>query len=84
MKIECIKSTIDLDKVYFAICRFKAEHSGNRPSYIIMSYKTGVELRDEMYYYHTVKFDNLLGTDTLFDIPIAFNNGLKFGEIDIV
>lgn len=84
MRVECIKSTIDIDKVYSAICRFEAEHLGNRPSYLVMSCKTRAELLSDVYYYNILKFDNLSGVDILFDIPVAFNNGLKFGEIDVV
>jgi hypothetical protein len=85
MKIECIKKTIDLDKIYWAIDCFKAKHNGERPSYIIMSYETKAELVDKYYFETVIKnLSNILEIETLFGIPVAFNEGLKIGEVEIV
>ena len=81
MKVECIKKTIDTNKIHWAIDCFRASHNGDRPSYIIMSYETKAELVDK--YYFGSSFNNL-EIETLFDIPVAFNKGLKIGEVDIV
>lgn len=87
MKVECIKKIVDLNKIHWAIDCFRAEHRGEDPSYIVMSYKTKAELMSK-YYFETVirsSFDNDLETeDCLFGIPVAYSKGLKIGEVDIV
>ena len=80
MKVECIKKATDLNKIHWAIECFRAEHIGEDPSYIVMSYKTKAELVDE-YYFKTVIRSSL---NSLFGIPVAYNEGLKYGEVDIV
>lgn len=86
MKVECIKKTIDLNKIHWAIDCFRAEHRGENPSYIVMSRKTKAELINE-YYFETVirgSLNSLETEDCLFGIPVAYNEGLKYGEVDIV
>lgn len=86
MKVECIKKTIDLNKIHWAIDCFRASHRGEDPSYIIMSYETKAELLDEHYFETVISstFNNLKTEDCLFGIPVAFNKGLEIGEVDIV
>ncbi len=84
MKVECIKKTIDFDKIYWVISCFKAEHNGKGPSYIIMSYETKAELKDNFDTVIRGSFNHLGREDYLFGIPVAFNEGLKFGEVDVI
>ena len=86
MKVECIKKIVDLNKIYWAINCFRAEHRGKDPSYIVMNYETKAELISE-YYFETVirnSSDSLETDDCLFGIPVAYSRGLKLGEVDIV
>ena len=86
MKVECIKKTVDLNKIHWAISCFKKHHEWNSPSYIVMSYETKAELVNE-YYFETAIRDSLNNwgkEGRLFDIPVAINQGLKLGEVDIV
>ena len=86
MKIDCSKKQIDLNKIHYGIDRFKAEHYGDNPSYIIMNYETRSELLNS--YYYNVRFAGsaieVEKEERLFDVPIAYNKGLKFGEVDII
>lgn len=85
MKVECIKKTIDINKIHWAIDCFKAENRGENPSYIVMSCKTRAELVD--YYYYITWLDSEKGIrkeDKLFGISIALNEGLEYGEVDII
>lgn len=87
MKVNCSKKSIDINKIHWAIDKFTAEHfEGDKPSYIIINYETKAELVDN-YYYNIALLSNEKGVrkeDTLFGIPVAYNEGLEFGEIDIV
>lgn len=86
MKVECIKKTTDLNKIQRAIDCIRMSHKGQYPSYIIMSYETKAEIINE--HSETTIIRELLndwkGQDRLFNIPIAYYEGLKFGEVDIV
>jgi hypothetical protein len=82
MKIECIKKIVDINKIHYAIDKFACEHNGDKPSYIIMNYETRAYLVDNYCYYQII-FD-IKKEDKLFNIPVAFNEGLKFGEVDII
>lgn len=83
MKVECIKKTIDLNKIHWAIDCFRAEHRGEDPSYIIVNYETKAELMDN-YYYTIIKDNRFPKQQKLFGIPVAFSEGLKYGEVDFV
>lgn len=88
MKVDCSKKQIDLNKIHYGIEKFKAKHDGNNPSYIVMNYETRSDIVNinSWYYYYTYKGtkNEIQEEERLFDIPIAYNKGLKFGEVDIV
>ena len=86
MKVECLKKQIDINKIHWGIDVFKAEHYGNKPSYIIMNYETRVNLIDNLYYEVMIKDLIKIAnkTDMIFGIPVALSEGLKYGEVDIV
>ena len=86
MKVDCSDKKVNIDKIYCAITRFEVEHDGNKPSYIIINYETRADLADKNHIYYEIKssLKNFTKTDTIFGIPVAFNEGLKFGEVDIV
>lgn len=80
MKVDCIRKTIDVNRIHWAIDEFKVNHYGNEPSYIVMNFETNVELISD---YYDVQWAGSK-VSALFGIPVAFNEGLKFGEVDIV
>ena len=83
MKVDCIKTEVNFKKIMWAIDCFKAAHVGLKPSYVIMNYETRADLMDRYYYTTSIEhYDNKV--DTIFGIPVAINEGLKFGEVDIV
>lgn len=86
MKIDCLKKQVDLNKIHYAIDCFKAEHYGDNPSYIIMNYETRSDIMDSWHYYYTFRGtkDEMREEERLFDIPVAYNKALKFGEVDVV
>ena len=83
MKIECLRTMVDPAKIKEAIYCFKAEHRKN-PSYVVMNYKTCAALKDT---YCRVVYPSFVENgikEEIFSIPVAYNDGLKFGEVDIV
>ena len=87
MKVECVKKTIDLNKIHWAIECFRENHNGKYPSYIIMGYETKAALINDYYCLETVikgSINDLREENLLFGISVAFNKGLKMGEVDIV
>ena len=86
MKVECIKKVIDIEKIRWATVMFEMEHEGNKPSYVVMNYETRADLVDKNSCYFEIKgsLKNCTEIDTIFGIPVAFNKGLKYGEVDIV
>lgn len=84
MKINCIKRSINLDKILFEIDNFRAVHNGKSPSYLIMNYDTHDEI-DHMFK-HEIEGNKLYVTykEELFGIEVALSAGLKYGEVDII
>ena len=86
MKVTCVKKAFDMERFHYALDCFKAEHYGEKPSYIIMNYETRAELLAR-HYWGIVAEDfvsNGRKVETLYGIPVAINEGLDFGEVDIV
>lgn len=79
MRINCSKRREALNKILNGIDTFKMENYGDSPSYIIMNYKTGEDILEP---YHFIGMS--LERDKLFGISVAYNEGLKYGEVDIV
>lgn len=84
MKVDCLKKSIDLDRIHYEIDNFKIEHKGNYPSYLIMNYDTHDEI-DHMFK-HEIEGNKLYITykEELFGIEVALSAGLKYGEVDII
>jgi len=84
MKVECIKKTVDLNKIHLAIDHFKVNHRGENPSYLIMNYETHDKI--EHMFNNEVEGDRsyIIYKQELFGIEVALSAGLKFGEVDIV
>lgn len=87
MKINCTRERVDTNKILYGIDTFRMEHCGDKPSYIIMNYETREDILD--YYYFDSRIKGLTGLsvtkeDRLFDIPVVYSEGLKYGEVDII
>lgn len=82
MKINCTRERVDTDKILYEIDVFRMGNRGDRPSYIIMNYKTRNDILDSYYFNYSTSASPK--GDKLFGIPVAYNEGLEFGEIDIV
>lgn len=84
MKVNCIKRSINLEKIHFEIDNFRCTHNGKNPSYLIMSYETHDEI-EHMFKYET-EGNKLYVTykEELFGIEVALSAGLKYGEVDII
>lgn len=79
MRIDCSKGREALNKILNGIDTFKMENYGDSPSYIIMNYKTGEDILDP---YHFIGVSS--ERNRLFGISVAYNEGLKYGEVDII
>lgn len=79
MRINCIKGRGDINRILNGIDSFRMANCLKRPSYIIMNYKTGEDILDP-YHFIGVSAEG----DRLFGIPVAYNEGLEDGEVDIV
>lgn len=86
MKIKCIKRSVDVNKILKGIDTFRMEYYGDNPSYIIMNYETRNDLLDFRYYDSLTRIYGSVNKreDRLFNIPVAINEGLEYGEVDIV
>ena len=87
MKVNLFDSKFDLDKLLYEIHIFKMD-KGESPNYIVMSKKTlyAIEGQNRFYYVHeNVYFkNNKIYNCEIFGIPIAYNDTLQFGVVDIV
>lgn len=83
MKIDCLKKQVDLNKIHYAINKFKAEHYGDNPSYIVMNYETRSEIINNSPYC-LINADDFPNVEKIFGISVAYNKELKFGEVDVV
>ena len=86
MKIDCTEMRVNLDKIHWGINKFKAEHRGDYPSYIIMSHKTKASIVNNYYFETAIRgsLNNIDQEEKLFGISVAYCNNLKYGEVDIV
>ncbi len=80
MRIDCSVRRIDLKKILYEIDVFRMGNRGDRPSYIIMNYKT----RNDIVLDHDYSTSASPKEDRLFGIPVAYNEGLEYGEVDII
>lgn len=81
MKVDCTGKAVDVDKIRQGRDVFE-KHYKDKPSYIVMNYETAAELLRSCHYKVT-PIEERRGYFCL-GIPVAFNGGLKFGEVDIV
>lgn len=87
MKVNLFDSKFDLDKLLYEIHIFKMD-KGESPNYIVMSIKTlyAIESQHRFYYVHRNVYseNNKRYICEIFGIPIAYNDILEFGVVDIV
>ena len=86
MIVDCTEKLINFRKIHWGINKFRAEHRGDNPSYIIMSRKTKASIVDN-YYFETVirgSLNNIDQEEKLFGISVAYCDNLEYGEVDIV
>jgi len=81
MKVNCIKITVDFERIYSEIDRFRLSHNGENPSYIIMNDDTKAELM-KRYDFRPLKDKARIAM--IYGIPIVIYTGLEFGEVDII
>jgi len=86
MKINCTRERVDTNKILRGIGTFRMEHYGAKPSYIIMNYETRKDILDYCYFDSRIKGlgGSVTREDRFFDIPVAYNEGLRYGEVDII
>ena len=87
MKVNLFDSKFDLDKLLYEIHIFKMD-KGEFPNYIVMSKKTLYAIEGQDRFYHVEKNvyseNNKRYICEIFGIPIAHNDILQFGVVDIV
>ena len=83
MKAKCIREIIDIEKVNYYINIFRSKNNGDNPSYLVMNFETGASIRSGVYSYIDVVAEES-GGEKLLGIPVAYNDALDYGEIDIV
>ena len=87
MKVNLFDGKFDLDKLLYEIHIFKMD-KGESPNYIVMSRKTLYAIGGQNRFYYVVEnryLKNNKGyTCGIFGIPIAYNETLQFGVVDIV
>ena len=87
MKVNLFDSKFDLDKLLYEIHIFKMD-KGESPNYIVMSKKTLYAIGGQNPFYHVVENryskNNKRYSCEIFGIPIAYNDILEFGVVDIV
>lgn len=87
MKVNLLEHKFDLDKLLYEIHMFEMIE-GEYPSYIVMSEQT-VDAIESQYRVYYIKKDvyfkhNKRYIGEVFGIPIAYNDRLQFGVVDIV
>ena len=87
MKVNLFDGKFDLDKLLYEIHIFKMD-KGESPNYIVMSQKTlyAIECQNRFYYGVQNRYseNNKRYSCEIFGIPIAYNDILEFGVVDIV
>lgn len=86
MKIQLPDKDYNLDELYYNIQKFEA-FNNRYPSYIVMSERTLslIECNSQYCFGKYVSFKyNQRYIGEIFGIPIAYNNRLDFGMVDIV
>lgn len=80
MKVNLSEAYFDLDKFLCGIDTFEMTY-GRYPSYVVMNKETYYYIANGYRMFYTVNDNH---TSRIFDIPIAYNDGLQFGVVDIV
>lgn len=89
MKTNLLEAKFDLSEILYNIRMFEAIN-GDYPEYIVMNRKTGdsIKIRYKLEYVaradKETRADKEKRIDEIFGIPIAYNDNLQFGIIDIV
>lgn len=87
MKVNLFDNKFDLDKLLYEIHIFKMD-KGESPNYIVMSKKTLYAIVGQNPFYYVVENryseNNKRYSCEIFGIPIAYNETLQFGVVDIV
>lgn len=85
MRANCFEETVNLEIIHREIDKFQKYNDGKKPSYIVMNLCTRAKIcYTDPWTLHTIDAPRGLTAERLFDIPIAFNNELENGEIDLV
>ena len=87
MKVNLFDSKFDSGKLLYQIHIFKID-KGESPNYIVMSKKTLYAIEGQNPFYYVVENryskNNKRYSCEIFGIPIAYNDILEFGVVDIV
>lgn len=87
MKVNLFDNKFDLGKLLYQIHIFKIDKSES-PNYIVMSKKTLYAIAGQNRFYYVVENryskNNKRYNCEIFGIPIAYNDILEFGVVDIV
>lgn len=90
MRVICKTESVDIQGLHSMINEYKYRHNGENPSYLIMNYLSRADIITQIiaknkFIDHEYEYDLVTRKfKTLFGIPIAINEGLKFGEVDII
>lgn len=90
MRAICKTESVDIQGLHSMIDEYKYRHNGENPSYLIMNYLSITNISDQIIITKKTiagnsKYDLVTRRyETLFGIPVAINEELKFGEVDII
>lgn len=83
MKTNLLELNFDLNEILYSIRVFEAIN-GEYPEYIVMNRRTADSIEIRYKFYYVAEADKEKHVDEIFGIPIAYNDNLQFGVIDIV
>lgn len=87
MKVNLLEQNFDLNKLLYEIHTFEM-FRGKYPNYVVMSERTEevIENRYRIFYVENDVYfkNNKRYIGEIFGIPIAYNDRLQFGVVDIV